>query len=128
MKARIERRSSSKLEAISGAFLLTPTGRAHDTDSFGPRFRDARGRALAQDAVPGSLAHKRVQDTRDTCVTRLADAAVPFMRIWPWTGHSPKDCETILRDHYIVLREEGALQTARALEAWAESNKLHLNA
>ncbi len=129
VKARVERHKSAVVGSLERAFLLSPaTGNRHTTKSFYERYIDAKARALAADAVPMSFMGKRVQDTRDTCVTRLADADVSFMKIWPWTGHSPKDVETILRNHYIVLREEGARETAIKLEAWAEANRFSLNA
>ncbi|MHB8286662.1 MAG: hypothetical protein ACYDD1_18565, partial [Caulobacteraceae bacterium] len=129
LRARIDRRQSQPVATLNRDFLVSPTtGRTHTTASFWRRYMMAKSRAIASDAVPETFILKRVQDTRDTCITRLADAGVEFMRIWPWTGHSPKGCEDILRVHYISLRDEGAIETVRKLEAWAERNKVSLSA
>jgi integrase len=126
VKARADRRRSQTVVGAHGAFLIDHLGKRHTPASLGRRFREARALAVVADVVPASFAHKRLQDARDTCVTRLADADVPFMKIWPWTGHSPKDAEAILRGHYLYLREEGAMETAAHLQAWAEKNRLPL--
>jgi len=120
VKARVTRRLADALQTRDRAFLVDPaSGRRHDTKSLGARFAEARHGALMDKVVPISFADKRLQDTRDTCLSRLAWAGVDLQRIPSWSGHSPKDAEAILRDHYLALSEAGALEDARTLEAWA---------
>lgn len=132
VKARIERRRLSAAQDTVRAMNRTPflydfrTQRRHSTSSLSQRMREAKFLALLRDAVPASLEGKRLQDTRDTCITRLYEADVKLDKIPSWTGHSPEDCYEILREHYICLREEGSLEHARKLEQWAFTNGLSL--
>lgn len=127
VKARVERRERQALTSTRRAFLIRPsTGDRHNTASLGARFREAKAAALAERAVPLSFATKRMQDCRDTCLTRLADAGVALDRLWTWTAHSPDDAKDILRDHYISLLEGGSLEMGRQLEAWAGKYGLQL--
>jgi hypothetical protein len=132
LRDRLTRRAgeakASKVKAIGATpFLLNPfTARAHTTISLGQRFRTARAEALLADAVPESLQGKQLRDTRDACVTRLYLAGVPLDRIPAWTGHSPSDRDGILREHYLVLREEATIEDAAKLEVWAKKQGLVL--
>ena len=123
---RVERR---RLEAQgSGVIRISRTpflwyragGRRHDSDSIGDQFRVARDEAIKAGAMPAAFREKRLQDTRDTCITRLFDADVSLTRITAWTGHAASSAESILREHYVSLREAGAAQDAAKLAAWAE--------
>jgi hypothetical protein len=101
--------------------------RPHTTERIGKRYRQAR--ALATDSGIPELEHilsLNLQDTRDTCVTRLFEAGISLDAICPWTGHSRMNAEKILRAHYIVLREEGAVETAHKLEEFATKQGLRL--
>ncbi|WP_443749673.1 hypothetical protein [Asticcacaulis solisilvae] len=103
----------------------------HTSRSIGDRFQEARRAALA--AVKNGtwpelaeLSRYQLRDTRDTCVTRLFMAGVSMEKIPPWTGHSQKEAERILRDHYIELLEEGAHETARILLDYADAQAIEL--
>lgn len=103
-------------------------GRRHTTRSIGDLFIDAKKAALKAEAVPETFAGKRLQDCRDTCVTRLFDADVSLARITAWTGHASSAAEGILREHYISLREEGAMGDAAKLQSWAKREGLKISA
>lgn len=127
VKARVHRRAQAA-RADTVRTLNDPpfawdvkNQRQHTADTIGARFREARHLAVYSDALPDSFLGKRLQDTRDTCVTRLFDADVPMHKIPPWTGHSGRDRDDILRDHYLTLREHGALETAAKLERYASA-------
>lgn len=123
VKARVDRRRAATLASIERAFLIDPrTGRRHDSDSLGKRFAEARGQAVAAKAVPATFAGKQLRDARDTCITRLHESGLDINRICDWTAHSRRDAEEVLRDHYICLREEGAIASADALKGWARDN------
>ncbi len=132
VKARVQRRldeaASAPVRHLNDPPFLWHARfqRQHTSSTIGDRFRDARAAAVLAKALPESFLGKRLQDTRDTCVTRLFDAGVPLHKIPPWTGHSGKDAEDILRDHYLVLREHGALETAATLEAYAVASGFEL--
>lgn len=134
LRQRIERRRRSAASAGIASISGTPfifdfrSGRRHDAPTLSRRFRIAKTEAIAAGAAPASLAEKRLQDMRDTCITRLYEADVPIDKIPSWTGHSPSEAGEILREHYIVLRNEGAADQARALEGWAQRNGLMLAA
>ena len=91
--------------------------RRHTSQSIGDRFREAKGLALAAGAVPETFGLKTLQDTRDTCVTRLYAATVTLARIGSWGGWS--NPEKILREHYLSLLDEGAIEDGEKLRAWA---------
>ncbi len=132
VKTRVERR---RIEAVTdrvrhlnaAPFAWNPrTQSRHTSKSISALFREAKGKAVLAGAVTAAFADKRLQDTRDTCVTRLFDAGVALNKIPPWTGHSGRDAEDILREHYLILREHGALETAAILERYAEANGFDL--
>jgi hypothetical protein len=103
--------------------------RRHDSDSIGARFAKARAECAAanQDERLAGIADLRLQDTRDTCVTRLFYACdMDLKEICPWTGHSLKSAERILRMHYISLRREGAERTAAKYLAYATAQGINL--
>lgn len=132
VRARLDRRAAAAKGDVVRHLNATPflwdfrTHRRHDTDSLGRRYREARTAAVLADAVPAGFQAKRMQDTRDTCVTRLYGADVSLQRIPGWTGHSPDDRDEILRDHYLYLREQDALEDAAKLETWARKQGLML--
>lgn len=126
VKARVARRQAQPLAPLHGAFLVAEKGGRHTTASIGARFSEARGLAVASGAVPPSFAHRMLKDTRKTCVTRLALAGYDARQIYPWTAHSPTEADEILREHYIQLQEEGSIEMARKLEAWAQKAGLAL--
>lgn len=121
--ARVARRAAeaeaSALRHIGPApFLWDPVaGRRHTSQSIGDRFREAKGLALAARAVPDTFGLKTLQDTRDTCVTRLYAAGVTLARIGSWGGWSNPD--KILREHYLTLLDHGAVEDGEKLRAWA---------
>lgn len=125
-QARITRR---RAEADAGALRhldgATPflwnrhMNRRHDIHTYWLRFKKAKALALLDPACPKSLAGKKHQDTRDTCITRLFEADVAPTRMWTWTGHSQDSIQDIVKEHYIVLREAGQRDMAAKLEAWA---------
>ena len=125
VKARVARRQREDAQLTVRTLNSTPFlwnarfNRRHTSQSIGDRFREGRAAAVAAGVVPASFLLKRLQDTRDTCVTRLFDADVEISKIPPWTGHSGKDRDDILKDHYLSLREHGQLKTARKLETYA---------
>ncbi|GAW42453.1 hypothetical protein SH203_02869 [Brevundimonas sp. SH203] len=94
--------------------------RPHTSTSIRDRFTEARAAAIASGAVPATLADKKLQDMRDTCVTRLFASDPNIDRIMPWTGHSRKSGERILRQHYLSLLDEGAIESAERLSGYAE--------
>ncbi len=120
VRARIDRRRGQLVASIDGWFLIDPTnGRRHDAKSFYRRFVEAQSKCIEQKAAPEGFEGKKVQDTRDTCITRLWEAGVPPGKMYAWTGHSQRSIERILRKHYIVLREAGSLAMAEQLTVWA---------
>lgn len=129
--ARVERRARAAAAATVRAigptpFLINPvTQRRHDTASLGHRFREAKAAYLLDGGLE-SLQPKHVADTRDTCVTRLYLADVALDRIPSWTGHAPNDRDDILREHYLTLLDEAALEDAAKLETWAKKEGLSL--
>lgn len=94
--------------------------RRHTSDSIGYRFKEARADALRAKAVPATVAGKKLQDTRDTCVTRLWAAGVSPSRIGTWGGWASNSVERILRQHYLSLLDDGAIETANQLRDYAE--------
>ncbi|MCO8030096.1 site-specific integrase [Brevundimonas diminuta] len=134
IKRRVERRmqelASSSLRHLGDApFLWEPSkNRAHTSPSIGARYREARAAAVAAKAMEPEFAGKRLQDTRDTCVTRLAAADVSLERIASWGGWSVETAKDILREHYLSLLDESALETADKLRAWAIKHGLDLAA
>lgn len=102
--------------------------RVHNTKSIHVRFKEAQSRALAAKAVPPSFAGKRLQDTRDTCVTRLAAANVSIDRIASWGGWSSESAKKILRNHYMSLLDESAMDDAAKLNQWASTQGLTITA
>lgn len=124
--ARVERRraaaAAAGLPRIGGTpVLIDPLGRKHTSDTIGARFRAARADAIKAKAMPEGWS-KRLQDARDTCVTRLYDAGVELARIGSWGGWSRPDA--ILREHYLTLLDHGAIVDAGKLREWAERNGL----
>lgn len=103
-------------------------GRRHTSSSIGERFREARAAAIEAGVVPAAFADKMLKDTRKTCVTRLWAARVDLERIATWGGWSFKSVGEIIRKHYLSLLDEGAIETAGKLEAWARSQGLALQA
>lgn len=127
VRARLARRAAQLVSAIDGAFLINPTlGKRHTPSSLRARFDAARAAMVDQGAAPGGLEGLRLQDCRDTCVTRLWEAGVAPERLWTWTGHSKTSVERILRRHYLVLRERGSLDMAEQLAVWARREGLGL--
>lgn len=127
VKDRLARRRAQLVTAIDGAFLFDPrVGRRYTAAEFGGRFAEAKALFCATSGAPDGFARLHVQDTRDTCITRLWEAEVPPARMWAWTGHSQKSVERILRTHYLVLREEGALAMADQLATWARKQGVAL--
>lgn len=120
--ARLQRRRA-EIERIGIGFLnappvlWNPLGRRHTSQSIGDRFREARADAVAAGVMPAAFLEKHLQDTRDTCVTRLYAADVSMARIGSWGGWS--NPEKILREHYLSLLDEGAIEDAGKLQAWA---------
>ena len=129
VKARVARRREvltalPRLNTGAAPFLVQPNGlQPHDSRSIGLRFRNARAEAVKAKALPAAFADKNLQDTRDTCVTRLWQALgeKKLERIATWGGWSMSSVETILREHYLTLLDAGAVATAEDLEAYARS-------
>lgn len=133
VKARVDRRRAelandgvTYLNPDQAPFLFNPeTKRRHTSRSIGNRFssaREAMGRAAAKGNTDlAGILDMHLQDTRDTCVTRLFYACdMELKEITPWTGHSLKSAEKILRHHYISLQRAGAMKTGDKLAAYAE--------
>jgi integrase len=131
VQARVDRRARDAAAATvkplgPTPFLWNPaTQRRHDTASLGGRFREAKAAYLLDGGLE-SFQPKHVADSRDTCVTRLYLADVDLDRIPGWTGHAPNDRDDILRQHYLTLLDEAALEDAAKLEAWAKREGLAL--
>lgn len=102
--------------------------RSHTSASIGDRYREARDAAVAGGAMPAEFGDKNLQDTRDTCVTRLAAADASLERIASWGGWSIDTAKDILREHYLSLLDESALETAAKLRTWAVKHGLVLAA
>lgn len=102
--------------------------RRHTSASIGYRFTEARDAAIKAEAIPGTFATKHLQDTRDTCVTRLWAAKVSLERIATWGGWAFDSVGNIIRKHYLSLLDDGAIETAAMLEAWASEQGLALDA
>jgi hypothetical protein len=114
-------------------FLVDPRDHAaHDSDSIGARFSQARALAARAAAIGdqpdlAGIEKLQLRDTRDTCVTRLYVALGGDLdRICPWTGHARANAERILREHYIVLQEEGAVETAALYQVYARAHGFDL--
>lgn len=120
LKARLARRKAQALTAIGDPFLLDPrTGRRHTPASLSKLHLEAKAAAIAAGALPESFREKRLQDCRDTCVTRLFASGTPLERIFPWTAHGAKAIARIARAHYLSLMEKGSLEMAEKLMSWA---------
>ena len=133
--ARRVRRRRAEADAAPVRHLNDPPylwdarmGRRHTSETIGDRFREARKAAVAAQAMPEDFLAKTLQDTRDTCVTRLAAAEVSLDRIATWGGWAVDTAKNILREHYLSLLDESALDTADKLRAWAEKQGLDLAA
>lgn len=132
LRLRLARRAQASAQDGVRWLNATPflwdfrTRRRHTTASFSQRFREAKTAALLAGAVPDTLQGKHMQDTRDTCITRLYLADVKLDRIPSWTAHSPDDRDEILREHYLVLQDAAALEDAAKLETWARKEGLTL--
>lgn len=126
LRVRIDRRwreaAAAKVTQAGGRpFLVDPTtGRRHTTRTLGDRTREAKAAAVLANAAPASILDKTGQDWRDTCITRLWEADVGLDRIPAWTGHSPDEAKTILRDHYLALRDSQARESLSRLVAYME--------
>lgn len=133
VQARVARRRKQTVATLGeerNAFLLDIREgrmRRHTPKSLATLHREARAIAVAQGAVPASIMEKQIRDTRDTCITKLVESVDSLLRISAWTAHSMTDIETIIRDHYLVLRKEGARETAAKLIGWAERNGVELS-
>lgn len=133
---RVERRTAEavlmpRLNLQATPFLISPeTGGRHNSASIGKRFRQAKAAAIKARAVPETFEGKKLQDTRDTCVTRLWQALGErkLERIATWGGWSLKSVEQILRDHYLTLMDQGAVETATDLEAYARACGVEISA
>jgi len=120
-RRRAEIEKTPHLNADTMLFLWNPVrNRPHTPTSIRDRFNVARAAAIVDGSVPATLAGKKLQDMRDTCVTRLFAADPNIDRIPPWTGHARKSAERILRQHYLSLLDEGAIESAQRLAAYAE--------
>lgn len=119
-RAQAARNSASLRHLNAVPFLWDERhARRHTSETIGDRFREARKAIVAAGELPPPFLEKRLQDTRDTCVTRLWAAGVTIERIATWGGWSVETARQILHDHYLSLLEEGARETAAKLEAWA---------
>lgn len=131
---RVERRRAAASEAPLRHLNAIPFlwddrhGRRHTSASIGERFREARAAAVEAGVVAPSFLQKQLRDTRDTCVTRLWAANVTIQKICTWGGWAFDTATTILKEHYLTLLEEGALETAAQLEAWAIDQGLDMAA
>lgn len=135
VRARVERRRRElaempRLNPDAAPFLVQLDESRHTSESIGGRFRAARAAAVAAKAMPDSFLGKRLQDTRDTCVTRLWQALGErkLERIATWGGWSLRSVEQILRDHYLTLMDAGAVETAADLAAYAQSCGVEISA
>lgn len=114
------------------------TGRRHDSASIYRRFDAAKKAAIAAGVLPETFAEKRLQDTRDTCVTRLWAAFTSrqagtqgkgaLERIATWGGWALDTVQKILRDHYLSLLDEGAIESAGLLATWAAAQGFEVEA
>lgn len=114
------------------------TGRQHDSASIYRRFADARRLSIAAGAMPEAFGAMTLQDTRDTCVTRLWAAFTTGQaetqgrgaveRIATWGGWAMKTVQDILRDHYLSLLDEGAIESAGLLATWANGQGFEVEA
>ena len=114
------------------------TGRRHSSASIYRRFDAAKRAAIAAGALPRTFADKRLQDTRDTCVTRLWAAFTSGQtgvqgrgaseRIATWGGWALETVQQILRDHYLSLLDEGAIDSAKLLATWANDQGFKVEA
>jgi integrase len=94
-------------------------GQPFTADSLRWRFNRAVAVAIKQDPDAfGYLADLRLQDLRDTCVTRLYAANVDERRICDWTGHSLASCREIWKNNYVEKLDLTAHETAQILEAF----------
>lgn len=127
VKDRVERRKAAAEAATVRPlgpvpFLAHPqSGARHTVRSLRGRFNEALAAAILSESVPASAQDKHVQDWRDSCLTLLWEG-IGLERIPTWTGHSPKDVATILRAHYVVVRDAYARESARKLEAYIAAN------
>lgn len=110
--------------------LSEMTGRPYGDYNYRHIFDEVRAAAAAgiPDGAGGwkvepcpSLAGKRDQDLRDTCVTWLFRAGVDALGICSITGHSAASVETI-RKHYLGAAPDRADEAIDALEAFMERN------
>lgn len=134
VQRRVQRRlqdlAASQVRHLNDApFLWDPSkNRRHTSITIGARFREARAAAVEIKAMDDAFLGIRLQDTRDTCVTRLAAADVSLERIASWGGWAVETAKDILREHYLSLLDESALETADKLRTWAVKHGLNLAA
>lgn len=127
VKDRVALRAGRTVATLDQGFLIDPRGpRRHTPETLGARFREARKAAIDARDMPKGFADKRLQDLRDTCISRLAWAGVPLDRIPPWSGHTRADAQDVLRESYLCLREQETLDDLRRLEAWARKEGMAL--
>lgn len=128
-RRRLESASTAVRHLNAIPFLWDGTrGRRHTSKSIGDRFTLARAAIVKAGVMPGTFDTLQLRDARDTCVTRLWAAGITIERIATWGGWAVKTCMDILRDHYLCLLEEGAIETAGQLETWAVNQGLDMTA
>jgi integrase len=96
------------LSRRSTTILANTLGRSWTEDGFRTSFDKARAKA--------GLKHLRFHDLRGTAVTRLALSGCSVPEIAAITGHSLRDVEVILENHYLGGRFELAEAAALKLE------------
>lgn len=98
-----------RLPRKTTTILANSLGRSWTEDGFRTSFDKARARA--------KLKHLRFHDLRGTAVTRLALSGCSVPEIAAITGHSLRDVEVILENHYLGGRFELAEAAALKLES-----------
>lgn len=118
----LRKKRKYKVKILHDFFAVNYTnGLRFFTGTLRKRYTEAREKAQSLYGEKFDyLTDLRLQDLRDTCVTRLAAAGIALPHICAWTGHNLKNAEKILRRHYIKPLEITAIDTARKLEAFTK--------
>lgn len=94
--------------------VAKPDGRPFSANELSKAFRPVREHAAR--ALP-TIAAKRLQDLRDTAVTRLALADCTLVQIAAITGHSVEHITRVI-NHYLAMHKSMADAAIRKLEVW----------
>jgi len=111
------RERGSRLEKPPATILWNEqTGQAWNADTFRHTFTEVRAEAAK---LAPSIADAWFMDTRDTAVTRLAQAGCTIPEICAITGHNEVSAHQVLK-HYLALNGAMADAAIAKVLAWED--------